>query len=321
MLAAMSRMTDGPADPAGFIVLVGNGERIHFLDWNAADGAGPVETSSSRPGIILVHGLSATAWVWAPVARRLAAERHTVALDLPGHGLSDAPTDVDAYSSEALAEAVVATAEGARIVGFGAGDAAHLAEGRAVVVGHGFGAAVAALGAARMGERCAGLVLVDGGWESLADTTGLEPDEFLWTIEEPPEVMASLAAFLADRRGFDPRSWDEDQERAARATVVELPVGRVVPSVRPHALEATVRTAFAYDPRVVLAAVRAPIVALAAADDEDGTHARSLDRTQAFLAAADGSAIRVVRFAADGHNLMRYRPAEVTAAILGIGRE
>jgi pimeloyl-ACP methyl ester carboxylesterase len=315
----MSRQPDARIEPQGFMVVVGHGDRIHFLDWTAVNSPPP---DGGRPGIVLVHGLSATAWIWAPVARRLAGVRRTVAIDLPGHGLSDAPTSVEAYAPDALAETVVAAAEGARMVALeafsdGGGEPG---ERRAVIVGHGFGGSVAAWAAIRLGPRCAGLVLVDGGWESLPEATGMEPEEFMRTTEEPPEVMRSLAAYLTDRREFDPATWDDDQERAARAAVVELPVGRIVPSVRPHSLEATVRTAFAYDPRAVLPEVRAPIVALAAADDDERTHTGALERTQAVLAAAGRPPIRVIRFPSNGHNLMRYRPTEVAAAILEAGR-
>ena len=47
---------------------------------------------------------------------------------------------------------------------------------------------------------------------------------------------------------WDPATWDADQERAARAAVVETPAGRLVSATRPHALEACVRTMFAYRP-------------------------------------------------------------------------
>ena len=63
----------------------------------------------------------------------------------------------------------------------------------------------------------------------------MDVEEFLRGLDEPPEVMRSMAAFLADRAGFDPATWDADQERAARATVVETHAGKVVPATRPHA--------------------------------------------------------------------------------------
>src|SRR4029077_8666018 len=140
--------------------------------------------------------------------------------------------------------------------------------------------------------------------------------EFLRGLDEPPEVMQSLDAFLADRAAFDPSSWDADQDRAARATVVETHAGKVVPATRPHALEACVRTMFAYDPERTLAAVDAPVTAMLAADDETGSRARALARADAVRQAAGRSPIRRVSFGRDGHNLMRYRPDEVTAAIL-----
>ena len=102
-------------------------------------------------------------------------------------------------------------------------------------------------------------MLVDGGWEALEAASGMDVDEFLRGLDEPPEVLRSMTAFLADRAAFDPASWDADQERAARATVVETHAGKVVPSTRPHALEASVRAMFRYDPVATLAAVRAPV--------------------------------------------------------------
>jgi pimeloyl-ACP methyl ester carboxylesterase len=274
-------------EPAGYVVEVRPGDRIHFLDWG---GRG-------EPGVLLIHGLSNTAWSWAPVARRLVAERRVIAMDLRGHGLSDAPTaPTGAYEAADLVADVIAAAEGSGLLG------ADLTTSQVVLVGHGFGAIVAAWAAAELGERCARLVLVDGGWEDIAATSGMDVDEFMRGLDEPPEVLASLDAFLADRRAYDPASWDVDQDRAARATVVETPAGRVVPATRPHALEASVRAMFEYRPAEVLARVVAPIVGLAATSPPP---------------AAGLPPIEMIRLDAVGHNLMRYRPDEVTTAILG----
>ena len=292
--------------PAGFVVTVDPGDRIHFLDHG---GAGWPATAA---GVVLVPGLRQTAWSWTPVARRLAERTHIVAMDLRGHGLSDAPTESGAYDADVLAEDVVAVAEGSGIL-----DPAE-AGARVVLAGHGFGAVVAAWAAVALGARCTGLVLVDGGWERQEDATGADVDEFLRTLDEPPEVMASMRAFLRDRRGFDPSTWDADQEAAALATVVETRAGRVVPTTRPHALEASVRTMFRYDPLTTLPAVPAPVVALVAADDDAGTRVSALRRVSAARVAAGGSPIAEVVFEATGHNLMRYRPADVTAAILSL---
>ena len=139
------------------------------------------------------------------------------------------------------------------------------------------------------------------------------------TLDEPPEVMASMRAFLRDRRGFDPSTWDVDQETAARAEVVETRAGRVVPTTRPHALEASVRTMFGVRPAGDAAGGRAP---------RSSPSSRPTTRPAAAWPPCDASPTRASprdarrsrssRFEATGHNLMRYRPADVTAAILSL---
>jgi pimeloyl-ACP methyl ester carboxylesterase len=317
---------DATVEPEGFMVDAGGGDRIHFLQWTVPPGenahprgdAEPGERTRpgerARPGVVAIHGLAQTAWIWAPIARRLGGPHgllRVVAMDLRGHGLSDAPTEDGAYDLGRQAEDVVAAAEGSGLL-----EAATANGDGVVLVGHGFGGIVAATAAQRLHGRCVGLVLVDGGWESLVAATGLDPDEFLRGLDEPPEVMASLDAFLADRRAFGPDSWDLDQDRAARATIVETHAGRVVPSARPHATEAIVRAMFTYDPTATLTAVEAPIIALMAADDEHGSRMRSLAAVSAARVAAGRDPIATVVFGHDGHNLMRYRPREVAAAIL-----
>ena len=296
-------MADAAAEPDGYVVLADDGTRVHFLDWSGPQGSG---------GVVLVHGISQTAWLWTPVARRLRGAVRTIAMDLRGHGLSDAPTDdPDAdYALATLAGDVVAVAEGWGLLA-GAGD-------QIVLAGHGFGGALAASAAATLGPRCAGLGPAGGGWGGAEQASGVDVEEFLRTLDEPPEVLASMRAFLADRAAFDPASWDEDQEHAARMTVVETHAGRVVSATRPHALEATVRTMFAYDPLAVLPTVEAPVDALIAADDETGSRAAALAGVSAARESAGRGAITVSRFPGVGHNLMRYRPVEVAAAILGL---
>ena len=303
---------DPGLEPDGFVVVAESGDRIHFLDWG-----GPT-VATGDPGVVAVHGLSQTAWIWAPVARRLAGPagvRRVVTMDLRGHGLSDAPTDDGAYDLTVLAADVVAVAEGSGLL---SQDRAAGGPG-VVLAGHGFGAIVAATAAIQLAERCAGLVLVDGGWEALETSTRVDADEFLRGLDEPPEVMRSMSAYLADRAGFDPGTWDADQERAARATVVETHAGRVVPATRPHALEACVRAMFTYDPVATLTAFPGPVIALSAADDETASRAKALAAVSKPREAAGREAIVQIPFRHDGHNLMRYRPSEVAAAIASIG--
>jgi pimeloyl-ACP methyl ester carboxylesterase len=295
---------DPVAEPAGFIVAADGDVRLHFHDWSMAStaSAGP---GGAIGGALLLPGLLQPAWSWAPVARRLARSVPVVAADLRGQGLSDAP--MDGYDVDTLAADSVAVAQGSGLLG----------ERPIVLAGHGFGALVASAAARDLGARCAGLVLVDGGWERVETTTGIDVDEFLRGLDEPPEVMRSMDAWLRDRRAFDPATWDADQERIARDAVVETAAGHVVRAVRPHVVEAIVRTMFASDAEPVLARVDAPVTALVALGTADNAgRLAELRRCAAARVAAGRSPIRVAGYPGAAHNLMRYRPAEVTAAIL-----
>lgn len=307
---------DAAAEPAGFLVGVDDAVRIHFLDW---DGSGPgpaTRRPAQAPGVLLIPGLAQTAWTWAPVARRLARDCRVVAMDLRGHGLSDAPTS--GYDPDQLAGDAIAVAEGAGLLASPGEPSA----GPFVVAGIGYGAIVAAWTANALGERCTGLVLVDGGWQDLAAASDATPDEWLAAIEEPPEVLASMAAWLADREAFDPSTWDPDQERAARAQVVETAAGRVKLAIHPHALRASVGAMWSYEPGAVIPLVEARMTALAGRDDEDGSRLAALREVARRRAGAGRSPIRAGAFPARGHNLVRYEPGVVASVVLasaGVG--
>ena len=151
-------------------------------------------------------------------------------------------------------------------------------------------------------------------------TTDVDVDEFLRGLDEPPEVLRSLDAYLADRRGYDPSTWDADQERAARDGVVETAAGHVVRAVRPHVVEALVHTMFGWDPAE-------GVDGRAGAGRRPRRARRGRRRTRASRSCGArrdarggraGGPIRVTGFPGVAHNLMRYRPADVTAAILEI---
>ena len=91
--------------------------------------------------------------------------------------------------------------------------------------------------------------------------------------------------------------------------MVETPAGRLLSSTRPHALEASVRTMFGYRPGDVLPRVTAPVVAVRRSTPGDDDATGIGDDLPA--------GVRVIELSAPGHNLLRYRPDEVTAAILG----
>jgi pimeloyl-ACP methyl ester carboxylesterase len=279
------------------VVPLQTGERIHYLEWEGGAGL----------PVVLVHGLARTAWTWLPIGRRLAAAHPVIAPDLRGHGASDAP--LQGYELESLALDVLTVMAGA-----GWGEAV---EGPpAVVAGHGLGAMVAAEMARLQPGSVAGVALVDGGWEEMVEATRLLPDQLVEAMSEPPEILASMETYLADRRDFDPASWDVDQETAARAQVSERHAGHVGPVTKGSVVRRCVDSMYRYAPLVSLSAVACPVTLMAAssgtADDEDERERRlAIEDTQAMRARAGRPPMTVRIHEGVGHDLMRYRPDEV----------
>jgi pimeloyl-ACP methyl ester carboxylesterase len=284
------------------LVRLQTGEQLHYLDWPAADSGAP---------IVLLHGLARTAWTWLPVARRLASDHPVVAPDLRGHGASDAPLHGYDLESMALDMLTVVAAKG---WGAAAGGVP------VVVVGHGLGAMIAVEMARLEPESVASLVLVDGGLEETAEATRMSSDELLAQIEAPEDVMASMDAYLEDRRSFDPASWDADQELAARAQVTEKRAGHVRSVTKASAMRRTIESMYAYKPLEALVRVRCPLLVLlassgAADDDEQRERDLALEDVMQARAREGLSVARIQRYDGVGHDLMRYRPDEVSAAI------
>jgi pimeloyl-ACP methyl ester carboxylesterase len=71
----------------------GGGLRLHVREWGKADG----------PPILFIHGLSQSHLCWAKQYQSsLAEEFRLVAYDLRGHGMSEAPLELEHYSDGAL---------------------------------------------------------------------------------------------------------------------------------------------------------------------------------------------------------------------------
>lgn len=100
-----------------------------------------------RMGVIFVHGLGGRLEHWSAQLAGLGPALRAVAVDLPGHGESDAAADGD-YSVPALAAALGAAVDACALR-------------RVVVVGHSLGALAAIEYAAGRPERVAALLLVD----------------------------------------------------------------------------------------------------------------------------------------------------------------
>jgi pimeloyl-ACP methyl ester carboxylesterase len=233
-------------------------------------------------------------------------------MELRGHGMSDSPRT--GYDLESLAfDGLTVLAAN----GFGSE-----AGGRpAVVCGHGLGAMVAAKMALVQPASVCGIALVDAGWEDMTEATGMTAADFVRSIGDPPEVLASMDAYLSDRREYDPSTWDTDQERAARAAVDQKHAGHVTPVLRAHALRGSVEAMFEYRPLATVGYLPMPMLICVAesgsADDETMRERRlALDELVAARVANGLTPPDVRRFTGAGHNLMRYRPAELCAALI-----
>jgi pimeloyl-ACP methyl ester carboxylesterase len=300
-------LTSVTREPESLVVRTDVGDQIHYLDWGEPEG-------SALPPLLLLHGLAATSWDWAPVARPLSELTQVVTVDLRGHGLSDSPRSGYDLESLAFDTLTVLVAHGYGVDSNGL---------PAVVAGHGFGAHVAATMAALQPGSISGLGLIDFGWEDMESATGQSPAEFEAAIADPPEVLTSMKAYLADRREFDPESWNADQERAAKATVDEKYAGHVSLVTRTHVLRGAIEAMYDFRPIETLARLPQPmLIAVAesgAADDAEIRDRRlALDDVIAARAAAGVSAPDVRRFVGAGHNLMRYRPQELTDALIDL---
>ena len=192
------------------------------------------------PGVLLIHGLSDTAWSWTPVARRLRAVRHVVAMDLrgprpvrrPDRGLR--PADIRRRRDRGgrrlgparRRPAIAGRPRRARV----RGDRRCLGRRRDGRPLRRAGAGRWRLGVARGGQRD-GRRRVPAGPRRAARGDALDGG-----VPGRPRRRSTR------RPGMPTRT----APRAPR--VVETHAGKVVPATRPHAAEASVRAMFALRP-------------------------------------------------------------------------
>jgi pimeloyl-ACP methyl ester carboxylesterase len=140
---------------------------------------------------VLVHGAAGRSEHWAGVLARLRGPRRTVAIDLPGHGLSDPPADLD-WTTEALAEALHLVAEELELPRF-------------LLAGHSLAGSIVAEYAAAHPKRVAALPLLDTGRRvpSPADLeelrAGFRPEAYdAFTARWFEEMLAGAAPATRD---------------------------------------------------------------------------------------------------------------------------
>ncbi|HKX18425.1 MAG TPA: 2-succinyl-6-hydroxy-2,4-cyclohexadiene-1-carboxylate synthase [bacterium] len=105
-----------------------------------------VETAGAGPALVLLHGFTGSAAGWAAHLPALAARHFTIAIDMLGHGGSDAPVDAARYGIVYVAGDVLAVLD-------------CLAIARAAVLGYSMGGRAALFLAVAAPERVTALIL------------------------------------------------------------------------------------------------------------------------------------------------------------------
>lgn len=256
---------------------VAEGVALHAVEWRG-DGA----------PVVLVHGLGSNLRMWEGVARALAARgHHVVAVDLRGHGLSDAPDD--RYDLASVAGDVHRIVDG-------------LGLSRPLVAGQSWGGNVVLELAWRAPRSVRGIACVDGGW---IDLQGRFPD---WpSCREaltPPAVDGTPVADIeAWHRRHHP-DWPETGVVGALACYRVRPDGTVRRRCAvPHHLDA-LRGLWDVRPGDRYAGVEVPVLLVPAGPGDD--------RSRREVAAAEAGLPRSTTVWVEGdHDLHAQQPAVV----------
>ncbi len=112
-----------------------------------------------REALVLVHGWTCNLNYWREQIPDFAKRNRVIAIDLPGHGLSDKPQV--AYSMDLFARAVDAVMRDAHV-------------DRAVLVGHSMGTPIARQFYRKYPQKTLGIVIVDGALRPFGDKKMME---------------------------------------------------------------------------------------------------------------------------------------------------
>ncbi len=261
----------------------------------AGDDQGPPHT----PAIVLLHGLASNLRWWDPVATRLAPRHRVVRIDHRGHGRSTGPAT--SYTVQRLAADTAAVLD-------------HLDLDRVVLAGHSAGADIALAVAAASPDRVTAVGCVDGGAYQprllLGDT---------WPAARARMVHAGpahttrdvLAAWLRGSTNLPREALD-----AVAANYIDDGRGGLRRRLRVEQQEELAYSLWRRNPADVLAALRAPVLLLAAhggADTPYAPRAESVRQAQARV----GDRLRV-RWVRGGHDLPLEQPAVVADALANL---
>lgn len=122
--------------------------RIHYVNYGKGSEA-----------LVLIHGWTMNVDNWRDQIPEFAKHNRVIAIDLPGHGLSDKPQT--SYSMDLFARAVEAVMRDAKVK-------------RALLVGHSMGTPVARQFYRKYPEQTIGIVVVDGALRPFGDKAFFE---------------------------------------------------------------------------------------------------------------------------------------------------
>lgn len=159
--------SDLASAPSRFATL--DGARIHYKI-----------LGQGEPTLVLVHGWTCNLGFWKGQAGPLATAMRVVAIDLPGHGLSDKPEIV--YTMPLFARAVDAVLRDAKIE-------------KAVLAGHSMGTPVVWQFARLFPAKTLALVAVDGSFRAFVTT---EEDRQKWASRYKGQDYKTAMATVVD---------------------------------------------------------------------------------------------------------------------------
>ncbi|HLG78786.1 MAG TPA: alpha/beta hydrolase [Ktedonobacteraceae bacterium] len=200
--------------------------RLHYLAWDsgASQPAGQASRSAAHLvdddniPVVMLHGVAATADTWRLVAEYLWPHSSVLAFDLRGHGLSEQPEC--GYDLMTIAEDVIS-------------GMAALGLGQVALVGHGWGARVALVLAARHPALVSHLILVDCPHVEPRHWPGMTRERFI-RQQAPAEIYTSRGRYLEALRGEMASFWSPEIEAILLTYVCELPNGRIEERLRPE---------------------------------------------------------------------------------------
>ncbi|HTI15680.1 MAG TPA: alpha/beta hydrolase [Dictyobacter sp.] len=205
--------------------------RLHYLEWDPAvirpAQLGSGQENSDNVPLVLFHGLGASADTWRLTAEYLCEQYHVLAFDLRGHGLSDQPEQ--GYDISLIAEDTISSM-------------AQLGLGQIALVGHGWGARVALVLAARHPALVSHLILVDCPHVEPRHWPGMTRERFLQErilLDRYESRDAYLDVYREDLQDV----WSSEIENIVCSYMCEMPDGQMVGRLRP-ACQVQIRESF-----------------------------------------------------------------------------